>query len=325
MKIARFEHEGTAALGIVEAGAVQRLKPEAELLELLGADALARDEMVAAAATGERLDLGEARLLAPIEPRSLRDFMTFEVHVEGVRRIHAGPEATPLPEWYEAPTFYFSNTAAVKGPSDPVPIPPGCEELDFELEVAAIVGGEGADLAPEQAEPLIVGYTILNDWSARDLQLREMRVGLGPAKGKDFANTLGPWIVSSDELEPHRRDGRLDLRLEAQVNGEPIGKDSLANMGWSFAEMVAYASRGTRVLPGDVLGSGTSGGGCLAELWGRKGSQSPPPLRAGDEVTITVDGIGSISNEVVPGVAPVELPPARPPLRETSYPMAGEG
>nr|BFD81208.1 hypothetical protein StreXyl84_06090 [Streptomyces sp. Xyl84] len=193
--------------------------------------------------------------------------------------------------------------------------------LDFELEVAAVVGREGRDLTPEQARDLtpeqardltpeqardhIVGYTVFNDWSARDLQSAEMTVGLGPCKGKDTATTLGPYLVTADELEPYQdAGGFLRLALTAEVNGETVGTDLLSNMSWTFEELVAYASRGTRVLPGDVLGSGTCGnGGCLAGLWGVHGERKPPPLKPGDTVTLTVEGIGSVSNTVVPGAA----------------------
>jgi 2-keto-4-pentenoate hydratase/2-oxohepta-3-ene-1,7-dioic acid hydratase in catechol pathway len=137
-------------------------------------------------------------------------------------------------------------------------------------------------------------------------------VGLGPAKGKDSAITLGPWLVTADELEPYRRGDRLDLALEVLVNGERIGGDTLASMAWSFEELVAYASRGTWVRAGDVLGSGTCGGGCLAELWGRSGRKEPRPLAVGDVVTMNVEGIGTISNPVVAGADPVPVPRARP-------------
>ena len=145
-----------------------------------------------------------------------------------------------------------------------------------------MIGSEGRDLTPEQARDHIVGYTIFNDWSARDLQSAEMRVGLGPCKGKDTATTLGPYLVTADELEPYRdADGFLRLALTAEVNGEAVGKDLLSNMSWTFEEMVAYASRGTVVRPGDVLGSGTCGnGGCLAELWGVRGRQDPAAAQA---------------------------------------------
>lgn len=142
-----------------------------------------------------------------------------------------------------------------------------------------------------------------------------MKVLLGPAKGKDFASSLGPWIVSADELEPYRRDDRLDLDMGVAVNGTELGDDTLANMGWSFEEMIAYASRGSVVRAGDVLGSGTCGSGCLAELWGRAGRREPPPLRPGDTVTMTVEGIGTISNGVVAGAAATPIPAARAPHR----------
>ncbi|GHE59038.1 hypothetical protein GCM10017771_82120 [Streptomyces capitiformicae] len=197
-------------------------------------------------------------------------------------------------------------------------MPPGSSVLDFELEVAVVIGKEGRDLTPEQARDHIVGYTIFNDWSARDLQSAEMKVGLGPCKGKDTATTLGPYLVTTDELEKYRdEDGFLRLALTAFVNGELVGEDLLSNMSWTFEEMVAYASRGTWVRPGDVLGSGTCGnGGCLAELWGVRGRQDPPPLKPGDTVTLTVEGMGSVSNTVVAGADAVPLPPARRRSRE---------
>jgi 2-keto-4-pentenoate hydratase/2-oxohepta-3-ene-1,7-dioic acid hydratase in catechol pathway len=160
---------------------------------------------------------------------------------------------------------------------------------------------------------MVFGYTIFNDWSARDLQRREMRVNLGPAKGKDFASTLGPWIVTADELEPYRdAEGFLDLECTASVNGVELGRDVLSNMGWTFETMIAYASRDSRVVPGDVLASGTVGnGGCLAELWGRRGARLPPPLQTGDLVTLSVQGIGSLTNRVVAGGPAPALPPVR--------------
>ena len=160
---------------------------------------------------------------------------------------------------------------------------------------------------------------IMNDWSARDLQRREMKVNLGPAKGKDFASTLGPWLVTADELEPYRdADGFLALEMSVSVNGNLIGHDLLSNMGWPFEELVAYASRGAQVRAGDVLGSGTCGnGGCLAELWGRRGTLDPSPLRPGDVVEMTVEGIGTIRNTVTAGtkLPPVTSARSRPRVR----------
>jgi 2-keto-4-pentenoate hydratase/2-oxohepta-3-ene-1,7-dioic acid hydratase in catechol pathway len=273
-------------------------------------EALVEDDVVRVRETGEAIALDAVRLLPPVEPPSIRDFLTFEQHVEGMMKLHDPPRDVHS-QWYEAPTFYFSNPHSLIGAADDVAIPPGCQLFDFELEVAAVIGRDGRDLTPQQAREHILGYAIFNDWSARDLQFAEMQVGLGPAKGKDSAITLGPWIVTADELEPFRRGDRLDLSLEVLVNGERIGGDTLASMAWSFEELVAYASRGTWVRAGDVLGSGTCGGGCLAELWGRSGRREPPPLQVGDVVTMSVEGIGTISNRVVAGFEPVPVHGAR--------------
>ena len=219
-------------------------------------------------------------------PPSVRDFVTFESHVEGVRRSVDG--ASGVPEaWYDAPTFYFTNPHALYGPGAPVPKPTLTNALDYEMEVGAVAG---PDLE-------IFGYTIVNDWSARDIQSREMKVGLGPAKGKDFATSVGPWVVTADELAPHLdADGFLDLDCRAFVNDELIGHDRLSHMHWTFPDMLAYAARDSVVKPGDLLASGTTGGGgCLAELWGRRGEQTPPPLQVGDRVTLTIEGIGTLA------------------------------
>jgi 2-keto-4-pentenoate hydratase/2-oxohepta-3-ene-1,7-dioic acid hydratase in catechol pathway len=309
VRIARVQVDGEARTAVVEGDVLRVLAAAIGPVELLASDPDERERL--AGRFESELPLAQAQLLAPLEPPSFRDFVTFEEHVEGMALL-SSPDAVVPPEWYEAPTFYFSNTLAVTGPHDDVHVPPGCRALDLELEVAAIVGRPGADLSVDQARDHIAGYTILNDWSARDLQAREMKVLLGPAKGKDFASTLGPWIVTADELEPHRRDDRLHLDLEASVNGVPLGGDTLANMGWSFEEMLAYASRGTRVVPGEVLGSGTCGSGCLAELWGRRGRREPPPLQPGDVVTMRVEGIGTIENRVVAGREAETVPSARP-------------
>ncbi|MFG2248001.1 fumarylacetoacetate hydrolase family protein [Spirillospora sp. NPDC048823] len=305
MRYATYTHGGRRHCGVVRGDAVHRLDAPDLLTVIASGD---RPE-----AAGPAVPLSEVTLLAPIQPPTVRDFVTFEEHVEGVRRSVGGEAGVPG-RWYAAPTFYFTNPYAVIGTGAPVPVPPGSEVLDFELEVAVIIGKEGGDLTPEQARGHIFGYAVFNDWSARDLQAAEMQVGLGPCKGKDTATTLGPWIVTADELEPYRdADGFLGLALSVSVNGTEIGRDLLSNMGWPFEDLIAYASRGTRVRPGDVLGSGTCGnGGCLAELWGVRGDRTPPPLRVGDEVTMTVEGIGSITNTVTEGAAPHPIPAARP-------------
>ncbi|MPY58452.1 fumarylacetoacetate hydrolase family protein [Streptomyces spongiae] len=321
MRFATYEYRGRRRVAVVdEDGTLYPLPGVSSLTNLLAEGGSLRNLLAADSVTQDvpaGPHVSEVRLLSPLQPPTVRDFVTFEEHVEGVRRAVDG--ATGVPEqWYAAPTFYFTNPYAVVGPYDDIPVPPGSSVLDFELEVAAVIGREGRDLTPEQARDHIVGYTIFNDWSARDLQSAEMKVGLGPCKGKDTATTLGPYLVTADELEPFRDpDGFLRLALTAEVNGEVVGKDLLSNMSWTFEEMVAYASRGTRVVPGDVLGSGTCGnGGCLAELWGLRGERTPPPLNPGDVVTLTVEGIGTVSNTVVPGPEPVALPVGRRRSRE---------
>jgi 2-keto-4-pentenoate hydratase/2-oxohepta-3-ene-1,7-dioic acid hydratase in catechol pathway len=226
---------------------------------------------------------------------TVRDFYAFEEHVATARRAR-GLEMEP--DWYELPVFYFSNPYAVLGPDDPVAAPPGCEELDYELEVAAVVGRSGRDLDPQHAEEHIAGFTIMNDWSARDLQRREMRLGLGPAKGKDFATSLGPSLVALDELEDRRAGKAYDLAMTARVNGREYSRGNLADAHWSFGEMLAYASRGTRVAPGDVIGSGTCGTGCILELSLVHGHDAYPWLYPGDVVELEVERLGVLRNTV---------------------------
>ncbi|WP_327585999.1 fumarylacetoacetate hydrolase family protein [Nonomuraea sp. NBC_00507] len=316
MRFARYEQHGRRHVAVLDDdGRLHPVPGEDSLLDLLRTGRLREAAAALDLTAGPRVT--DVRLLPPLEPPTIRDFVTFEEHVEGVRRSIDGSAGVP-DAWYDAPTFYFTNPYAVIGPYDDVPVPPGSQVLDFELEVAAVIGREGRDLTPEQARDHIAGYTIFNDWSARDLQSREMQVNLGPCKGKDTATTLGPYLVTADELEQYRdAEGFLRLALTAEINGDVVGADLLSNMSWTFEEMIAYASRGAHVRPGDVLGSGTCGnGGCLAELWGVRGRDSRPPLKPGDTVTLTVEGLGTTSNTVVPGAAPVPVPRARRRIRE---------
>ena len=321
MRLATWQHGDDIRSGVVVAGTggdTAHAFPGGET----GLDAvrLGLDGLLALgerAAGGPGVPLSGVRLLPPLEPPTVRDFVAFEEHVEGVVKGMASRPGV-VPEWYQAPTFYFTNPYALVGAHDEVAVPPGSALLDFELEVAAVVGTAGSDVPPDRGRDHVIGYTILNDWSARDLQRREMKVSLGPAKGKDFASTLGPWLVTADELAGrHDADGFLRLLMTVEVNGVEVGRDLLSNMGWPFGDLVAYASRGTWVRPGDVLGSGTCGnGGCLAELWGVRGRQDPPPLRPGDLVTMTVEGIGTISNRVVAGHDAPQVPTAPPRPRD---------
>ncbi|MFD4031205.1 fumarylacetoacetate hydrolase family protein [Streptomyces sp. NPDC058637] len=316
MRFAAYEHQHRHRTAVVEEDGTLFPLPGVSSLTTLLKETDGLPGLLAAGAAALDVPPGphvsQVRLLPPLQPASIRDFVTFEEHVDGVRRSVDGVAGVPE-QWYAAPTFYFTNPHAVYGPDQGVPVPPGSSVLDFELEVGAVIGREGRDLTPERARDHIVGYTVCNDWSARDLQSAEMKVGLGPCKGKDTATTLGPYLVTADELEPYRdSEGFLRLALTATVNGKIVGEDLLSNMSWTFEEMTAYASRGTRVVAGDVLGSGTCGnGGCLAELWGRRGERTPPPLQPGDTVSLTVEGVGTLTNTVVPGAEPLPLPAGR--------------
>jgi fumarylacetoacetate (FAA) hydrolase len=229
----------------------------------------------------EEYGLEEVRLLAPVtRPPSVRDFYAFEEHVRNAARV-TGRAGVP-DEWYELPVFYFSNPAAIYGPDDEIPYPAGSAELDFELEVAAVVGTGGQ----------IAGFTIMNDWSARDLQRHEMRVGLGPAKGKDFATSLGAIVVTPDEL------GDLRLEMVARVNGEERSRGNLGDMYHSWEAIVARAGANTQLLAGDVLGSGTVGGGCILEHGDNRW------LQPGDVVELEVERIGVLRNVIGPRPEP---------------------
>ena len=309
MRIARWRDGAEVGEGFVVDEHVVAFPDDLTVADVLtqGLDA-AHALFARADATGT--PLADVQLLAPLVPAAIRDFVAFEEHVEGISASVDG-KSEVVAEWYQAPTFYFTNPHTVLGPGEPVR-PPETERLDFELELAVVIGGvegsDGVNLTPDAAASHIFGYTIMNDWSARDLQAREMKVRLGPAKGKDFGLSLGPWIVTADELAPFLdEDGFLAVRAEVFVNGELIGEDLVSNMGWPFPELIAYAARNSRVVPGDVLGSGTVGnGGCLGELWGRAGGLTPPPLAEGDEVRMVVEGIGELVGVVGASVA---LPP----------------
>ena len=239
------------------------------------------------------LEAGDVVFGAPIlRPTSLRDFYAFEAHVRTAweRRGQPVPEA-----WYQIPVFYFSNVSEIRGPGEPVWAPDASTELDYELEVAALVDTVVRDLPPERAEEAIGGYMILNDWSARDLQRQETTVRLGPAKGKDFATSIGPWLVTPDELADSRTGKGYALTMTATVNGAETSRGSWADIHFSFGEMVARASADARLRPGDLVGSGTVGTGCLLEV---KDAALGRYLEPGDEVVLSVDRLGDLRNAV---------------------------
>jgi fumarylacetoacetate (FAA) hydrolase len=204
-----------------------------------------------------------------------------------------------LPEWYEIPTFYFSNTSEIYGHDQPVPYPVGCHELDIELEIACVIGRAGKDIAVDEAAEYIAGYMIMNDWSARDFQRQDMKLNLGPGKGKDFATSLGPWLVTPDELAAwrsgHGASERYDMTMLARVNGQEISRGNFSDIFYSFPQMIAYASRNARLRPGDVIGSGTVGTGCLLEI----GTRIHPWFQRGETIELEIAGIGILRNTVV--------------------------
>jgi fumarylacetoacetate (FAA) hydrolase len=227
-----------------------------------------------------------------LRPTSLRDFYAFEGHVRTAweRRGQPVPEA-----WYRLPVFYFSNVSEIRGPDEPVWAPDDSAELDYELEVAALIDTPIRDLPPERAAEAIGGYTILNDWSARDLQREETTVRLGPAKGKDFASSIGPWLVTPDELADARAGKGYALTMTATVNGSETSRGSWADLHFGFGEMVARACADARLRPGDLVGSGTVGTGCLLEV---KDATLGRYLEPGDEVVLSVDRMGDLRTPV---------------------------
>jgi fumarylacetoacetate (FAA) hydrolase len=239
------------------------------------------------------LPLDEVQLLAPLpRPPSLRDFYAFEQHVATAAR-NRGSHVPPA--WYEFPAFYFSNHGAIYGPDADIPMP-RTTALDYELEIACVIGQAGRDIAEEEAAAYIAGYMLMNDWSARDIQRLERTVGLGPAKAKDFATSLGPWLVTPDELEEYALDdGRYNLTMIARVNGVERSRGNFRDIYYTFAQMIAHASRDATLYPGDVLGSGTVGTGCLLELTADQG----PWLQLGDVVELEATGLGVLKNRIV--------------------------
>jgi 2-keto-4-pentenoate hydratase/2-oxohepta-3-ene-1,7-dioic acid hydratase in catechol pathway len=236
--------------------------------------------------------ISQVRIIAPLpQPLSFRDFYAFEQHVK-TARANRGLEM--IPEWYDIPVFYFSNHLAIKGPDEDILKPTACECLDYELEIACVIGKKGKDIKVEDAESYIFGYCILNDWSARDLQRQEMKVGLGPAKGKDFATSIGPFILTKDELEPFRSGKGFDLKMQAKVNGRLLSEGNMKDIHYSFAEMIQRASDGVTIYPGEIIGSGTVGTGCILEL----GSEVHRWLQPCDEVELEIDKLGVLKNRI---------------------------
>ncbi len=248
-------------------------------------------------AAAQRLSLDAVYLAPPvIRPRAFLDFYTFEQHVKTCR-AKRGLEV--VPQWYQVPAYYSSNPSALYGHGQRVPFPPEEDRLDYELELACIIGRTCRNVDEEQAQEVIAGYTILNDWSARTLQAQVMPIGLGPARGKDHASSLGPYLVTPDELPDVR-----NLRMRAYVNGELWSEGNSGSSHYTFARMISYASRSRTLFPGDILGSGTVGSGC--------GLEQDRFLRPGDLVRLEIDGLGALENKVYYEQLPAGNPVARP-------------
>ncbi len=240
------------------------------------------------------LNLADVTLSSPMDiPTSLRDFYAFEQHVKTANenRGRSVPE-----EWYQFPVFYYTYPGSIYGPEDTIPYPAYSNELDYELEIACVIGKAGINIPADQAEEHIFGFTIMNDWSARDIQRLEMKVGLGPAKSKDFATSLGPCVVTLDELADRHtgRPGVYDLAMAARVNGVERSRGNMKDLYWSFGQMIERASQDVWLQPGNVIGSGTVGTGCLLELTKGQGAW----LQPGDVVELEIERIGVLRNVV---------------------------
>lgn len=245
--------------------------------------------------------------MAPVpHPPSCRDAYAFRRHVEAARRNRG---AEMIPEFDQYPVFYFTNHHSITGPGTVEFMPDHFDKLDFELEVAAVIGKKGRNIKAAAADEHIAGFMIMNDWSARTLQMEEMKLNLGPAKGKDFATSTGPWLVTPDELETYLVPAKTghtgknyNLTMTCRVNGKEVSRGSMADMDWTFAEIIERVSYGADIFPGDIIGSGTVGTGCFLELNGtglkRDPSYQPRWLRSGDVVEMEITGLGRLVSKV---------------------------
>lgn len=329
MKLVTFEYEGRALLGALVDDMVMDLQAAHTMQRYIDkeGDVLLPNEMNAflregnsamdtarkvetwfrtegtpTESKGERIawPLAEVTLLAPVpDPTSMRDAYAFRQHVEAARRNRG---VDMIPEYDEIPIFYFTNHNATTGPGVVEVMDLHLDKLDFELECAIVIGREGRNISAAEADDYIAGYTVMNDWSARALQMHEMKLNLGPAKGKDFATSIGPWLVTKDELQDKRIRGetgeRYDLVMTCTVNGEEVSRGNLKDMSWTFAQIIERASYGVTLYPGDVIGSGTVGTGCFLELNGSKVYEPAWWLKDGDVVVCDIERLGRLENTV---------------------------
>jgi fumarylacetoacetate (FAA) hydrolase len=281
-------HHATSQPALVKDDRVHTL-PYPDMLAVMAVGA----EKAAGKASKDSFALNEVNFHSPIRPTTLRDGYAFEQHVKTANK-NRGREVPE--EWYQFPVFYFTNPNAVFGHEDVIPYPPYTNTLDYELEIAAVIGKAGMNLKPEEVPTYIFGYTIFNDWSARDIQRKEMAVGLGPAKGKDFASSFGPVIVTPEALADKAvgRPGVYDLSMMARINGVEFSRGNFKDIYWSFGDIIARASESVMLNAGDVIGSGTVGTGCLLELTKFQG----PWLNHGDVIELEIEQIGVLRNTI---------------------------
>ena len=306
MKLLTYETDKGPRCGVLQAGNIvdvtglvgsngHTIRDVRGLLELGDSPIERVREALDKDTSASRLPLSGVKLLSPIvQPPTVRDFIVFEEHAssQGTRE--------PNEVWYRMPVFYFSNPLCIYGPDAEIPFPSASSQFDYELEIGCVIGKEGRDVPAADAMDHIAGFTLFNDWSSRDLQVDEMAFGLGPAKGKDTASSIGPWLVTTDEMLPYLKDGRLDLRCQVRVNGQNWLKDGSAKDAYfSFADMIERASKDSRIVPGDIIGSGTVGGGSIREAI-RKGYEGARFLEPGDVVEHEVEVIGVLRGTLGP-------------------------
>ncbi|WP_200846005.1 fumarylacetoacetate hydrolase family protein [Mycolicibacterium vanbaalenii] len=295
---------GDDRVGVVDGSMLYGFPAGLSLLDVLDRGELLSDGGRAKDSPSESIGLEDVTLRAPLQPRSIRDCAGFLQHLRNV----SSAADMPVDDRHEKfPPFYFTNPGAVIGPYSDVPMAPDSTMFDYELEIAAVIGKAGSTIPLAQAEDYIAGYMLFCDWSARDLQMNEMPLRLGPAKGKDTANTLGPMLVTPDELEPYRKGRAFDLAMTGHVNGDLVSQGRWSSIDWGFPDMITYASRGTTLRVGDVIGSGTVESGCLFEHYCVDPENFRGWLRPGDEVRLAVEHIGELRQRVVEGVTAERL------------------
>ena len=317
MKLVSYKTEDTAHLGIYANGHIYNLNSCDKLLPdnmnvfLEGGEPLMeRAKKINRDILDGKLSPKEEvfyELLAPVpHPTSCRDGYAFRQHVAAARRNR---KVEMIAEFDQYPIFYFTNHNAIQGPGEIACMPDHFQKLDFELEVAVVIGKKGRNIKAAEADEYIAGYTIMNDMSARTLQMEEMLLNLGPAKGKDFSTVIGPWLVTPDELEPYKvaakenhAGNNYNLKMTCKVNGIEVSSGNMVDMDWTFAEIIERCAYGVDILPGDVIGSGTVGTGCFLELNGtgllNDPNYKPQWLQPGDHVEMEVTGLGALNNTI---------------------------